>query len=304
MKIKKFIGILLDLLCAIVCLYAALFWVSSLTWMTILFVITGLILFYLINGLRLDILDRRRGPVPPTEQSGNGGSIASPTYDPLQVRKLMQDLVKVRPVVRQREAEYLNSSDETRIRTEDWFDDVDAPTRLAAAKALGQLPLVGADKVAALTYLKGRLIHIDWSESVRLAAKTSIEALGTPTFGEFIVALRHDLPDVRKAAVHGLGQTPNPTVVGALIEMLKDNDDEVRAAAAAELGQLHDVHVLQPLIKALRDPSSTVRSFSAEALENLGDARAIRPLKAALKKCTDETVRWCYRKALRKLGVN
>ncbi len=91
--------------------------------------------------------------------------------------------------------------------------------------------------------------------------------------------------EVRRAAVHSLGNLQDTTAVLALMRALRqDSDPEVRQAAAWALGEIEDPRAIAALGEALRqDDVAEVRMTAAHALGEIDDPRGVEPLGAAIK---------------------
>lgn len=99
-----------------------------------------------------------------------------------------------------------------------------------------------------------------------------------------VTALADPDVEVRRAAVHSLGQLGDTTVVAALTQALANDADEgVRRAAAWALGQLEQASAVPALSAALRhDHDLEVRRNCAWALGQIEDASAVDALGAVL----------------------
>ena len=98
--------------------------------------------------------------------------------------------------------------------------------------------------------------------------------------------------EVRRSAVHSLGQAQDPRSVAALSKALReDKDAQVRRSAAWALGNIEDRRGVPALAHALRqDDDVEVRRQAAWALGNIEDASAVEALADAMKD-TDREVR-------------
>ncbi len=106
---------------------------------------------------------------------------------------------------------------------------------------------------------------------------------------------------VRRRMLDEMVATGDPAVVEPLAEALKDEAPEVRVAAVRGLGALMDERGLSPLLSALKDRVVEVRATAVASLRQLGDARAIDALVNALED-PDHNVRWRAAGALSALG--
>lgn len=151
------------------------------------------------------------------------------------------------------------------------LDDVRAPVRAAAVRALGR-----TRESAALAPLATALG--DARPEVREAAS---EALGASRDGKavpvLIGALADEAPVVRSAATRALAQIGAPAVVPVMAALL-GTDADARCQAAGTLGELvaglEDASLraraVEALRGALRDPRERVRQAAARALAKWG----------------------------------
>jgi hypothetical protein len=91
-----------------------------------------------------------------------------------------------------------------------------------------------------------------------------------------------DDPDVRVAAMSGLGSLRDPRAVEPLLAALGSPHEAIRVTAARALGKIGDARAAAPLVAALKAREVAVRAAAAAALGRLADARAVAPLIAAL----------------------
>jgi hypothetical protein len=122
--------------------------------------------------------------------------------------------------------------------------------RVAATTRLGELAQPGASAA-----LVERLRTDDWP-LVRSAAARSLAGVGPSADADeaLVVALRDESPDVRSAALRGLGQRGARSTVPAIAERFRDARElpTVRAAAARALADLCDSSQLDELTRAAR----------------------------------------------------
>ncbi len=97
-------------------------------------------------------------------------------------------------------------------------------------------------------------------------------------------ALRDSDAEVRKQAVHSLGQLRAASATAALANALADAEPEVRAQAAFALGDLRATSAAEALRKALTtDANAEVRQQAAFALGQIRDEGAVQALGAAVR---------------------
>ncbi len=164
----------------------------------------------------------------------------------------------------------------------------------------------------------------------RLRAVEVLDTIGDERAIEpFIIALKDEDRDVRKAAAWGLAKTGTP-VVEPLVALLKDDYKWARAAAAKTLDELGwqptqdgesvdywiakddwdavveiGIPAVQPLVAILECKDREVRRAAAEALGRIGDERAVEPLVAILNNPGEkEDVRETAIEALKNMGVS
>lgn len=120
----------------------------------------------------------------------------------------------------------------------------------------------------------------EYSEVRVFSAKKLVNFKDPAIVPVFITALSDMQKDVRVAAVHGLGELGNETVVvEPLINALQDDEEiEVQEAAAKALGRLASAKSIEALISVLGSPESKLTAASVEALGQIGDNRAVEPL--------------------------
>lgn len=118
-----------------------------------------------------------------------------------------------------------------------------------------------------------------------------------------IEALKHELGQVREAAVEALGWIGDTRAFEALLPLLNDEREQLREVSVEALGRLNDPRAVMPIIAALKDSSEWVRRAAAEALGELGDRRALNPLSEAMQD-EDEMVQDAAFEALKKFSTD
>ena len=94
-------------------------------------------------------------------------------------------------------------------------------------------------------------------------------------------AARADRPDIRMAAIRGLGMLAHPASIPNLKEALSDPDWEVRAAACEAVARMGANEGVNDLVERLGDVVWWVRFQAAEALTRLGPSGLTALLKAS-----------------------
>lgn len=182
------------------------------------------------------------------------------------------------------------------------------------------------DAAALITQLRDP----DWTVSQN-AAKLLVQ-LGEPAVLPLVGELHYHESEVRRRAVHALGQIGNHAAVEPLIRLLdededklvlwcvalalgkfadssavpslrsalEDEDSNVGTAAASALARIGRPAVV-PLINALSHPEYRVRRSAAAALSTIADERSIDPLIVALDDM-DEWVRYSAAEGLGAIG--
>jgi HEAT repeat protein len=115
-----------------------------------------------------------------------------------------------------------------------------------------------------------------------------VAALGGPSALDRLQALLSaDDPDVRRAALHGLGRVGGARAAELVALALADEDDEVQTVAAHVLGRIRDADGGAPgldhLVVALNSELWQVRMAAARALGRSGSLRAVEPLRETLR---------------------
>lgn len=91
-----------------------------------------------------------------------------------------------------------------------------------------------------------------------------------------------DLPELRMAAVTGLGRIGDGDAIKPVVECLDDPDSRVRVRAARSCGRIGDPRAVGALADRLDDPSIEVRRAVANALGQIGTEQAIAALRGLL----------------------
>ncbi len=91
------------------------------------------------------------------------------------------------------------------------------------------------------------------------------------TYGKapFLIAIKHENPNVRAVAAHFLGLLKDPSVQDVLIEASKDPDPYVRMWTAFSLGQIGDTKALPALRSLAKDSKRIVQSEAEEAINKI-----------------------------------
>jgi HEAT repeat protein/uncharacterized membrane protein YraQ (UPF0718 family) len=146
----------------------------------------------------------------------------------------------------------------------------------------------------------------DADVQIRIQAAQGLAAFGVKGASLLLKALNDPDMNVRKAAVHSLGEIKDPKTVKALLPLLnsdlkeevlqvlisigsedslpvilslvKDKNARLRSSAAAALGEIGNKKATQPLIALLMDKDVDVRLAAAEALGKLQDTAASKQL--------------------------
>ena len=159
---------------------------------------------------------------------------------------------------------------------------VDAPTRLAAARALTSL---GPTRGASLTLFA----LDDPDDEVRLeAARAAIRLHAVGATEKVVPWLNASDPRLRREACEVARSLPSSRAVTPLARTLGDPDAAVREAAAEALGNQSQREAIPPLLGRLDDPTPTVRVAIVNALARLGDARAAVPLAGKVEDSSPE----------------
>ena len=171
----------------------------------------------------------------------------------------------------------------------------------AGMKALASL---GAPAVEVLT---GRLTAPDADYRTRSLAATALGRIRPEGLDPLLEAIRSENPQIRQAAVGGLGETSSesPRVVRAVVQLLNDRSAKVREAAARELARLRPVTpaTVRALVAAADDASPGVRRATVRTLDKLGprNRAMVAKLVTAIRD-DDAEVRTAAAEALKDLG--
>lgn len=94
---------------------------------------------------------------------------------------------------------------------------------------------------------------------------------------------------VRYGVLGAIGAMTVPELPGLLLPLLVDADPQVRAAAVSGLGKPGCTDAVAPLLACLNDTAWPVRLVAASALASVGDAGAIPGLQQALERAAPGT---------------
>jgi HEAT repeat protein len=144
--------------------------------------------------------------------------------------------------------------------------DPEHAVRAAAAEALGACGGAGrTDELAAIAFDPGT------PPMVAAAALRALAALGPVPRDAIVRALRHQDPEVVKAAVLGAGRVPGPEGARLLRDAAASALWEVRRAAAEAMRDRRDPSLLPDAERlAAQDPDPLVARAFAEAARVLG----------------------------------
>jgi HEAT repeat protein len=149
--------------------------------------------------------------------------------------------------------------------------DEDRTVRYQAVSALGKFQNPNGEMIyALLNALK------DADDSVKSHASNALNKLRNlsdngEAIDAFLTALRDENKDMRREAVHALGnQNPSSEVVNVLLTALRDENKDVRREAVHALGnQNPSSEVVNVLLTVLRDENKDVRRAAVYALSRL-----------------------------------
>lgn len=143
--------------------------------------------------------------------------------------------------------------------------------RAGCADALGAM---GIEAVPAIGALEAQFA--DWSEQAREHAALALGQIGAPAESVLVKALTHEQPQVRVAALNGLGQfsVQSPEGIAALQKFTTEGEATSRRLALLALaGSAVDKSSLdQPILKALTDAEPAVRETAVITLKRLGSS--------------------------------
>jgi len=109
---------------------------------------------------------------------------------------------------------------------------------------------------------------------------------------------------VRIGEASALAKATDPRMVPVLAEMVAGHPDpQVRRAALGGLGNFQDDRTLAAAAAALTDPAAAVRLHAAHLLADRGAERHLAPLRAALASEPRPEVREALNEAIRVLGT-
>jgi HEAT repeat protein len=176
----------------------------------------------------------------------------------------------------------------------EWGEAQDA-VRLAA-QAIGGDPELARTAIRALEKLGGRSaeaveqalseISEEGSHGVLLATVTAGIG-GKAALDRLQRLMSSDHPEVRRAAVAGLGRLGGMRAKGLLVIALADEDADVQIVAAQALGGLRDEQTgaayVDDLMLALGSELAHVRTAVARALGHTGSPLAVEPLRELLR---------------------
>ena len=107
---------------------------------------------------------------------------------------------------------------------------------------------------------------------------------------------------VRQAAVHSLGQIGSLSTVDSLLAMLNDVNPFVREETVNVLGKLVTIKAVEPIIKLLEDENVHVQLAVINTLGIIEDSRAIQPLLLKLKSPATKEMKIALIDALGNIG--
>ncbi|MFN8442747.1 MAG: MFS transporter [Caldilineaceae bacterium] len=124
------------------------------------------------------------------------------------------------------------------------------------------------------------------------------------TSDELLEALSDPRFNVRFEAIITIARMPSdPSLVNALVAILKDDTPALSAIAAWALGRMGDRHALEPLRQGLNARYRSIQAHCARSLANLGDKDAAPILLERLAGEPDEGLQLAFVSALGKLTV-
>lgn len=171
-------------------------------------------------------------------------------------------------------------------------------TRVAAARAL---QVIGPQASASAPVL-GRLLRTDTSQPVRFEAALALAAIGPPGLGDLTNAAFSGDPNVRYAAINGLGATgpQSKAAVGVVVAALQDPDPGVRLAAINGIAKF-GTNAFSYLTEALSSDKPATRREAAQAMTHLHVER--QQQIALLWPMLSDADATCRAQAVRTLGA-
>jgi hypothetical protein len=119
-------------------------------------------------------------------------------------------------------------------------------------------------------------------ESVRAGTVKALAAGGAASVQQLTGLLKHRAPDVRAAAVDGLGQIGGGQAIAALQQARNDNDPYVRLRVTVALARAGDQDALAAANTALSSPVADIRVTAAEAFADHPTEASQAALRSAL----------------------
>ncbi|TET34622.1 MAG: HEAT repeat domain-containing protein [Planctomycetota bacterium] len=122
------------------------------------------------------------------------------------------------------------------------------------------------------------------------------------------IAQSNEYSQLRINALHSLNiigmEINNPTIVGAMINMLSDSGDDinVRRWAALSLGSIGDKKAIPELVNALKDPNAVIRHDCVSALGEIGEQSTLNILKNVCKNDANPNVRSAASRAIKRIA--
>lgn len=149
------------------------------------------------------------------------------------------------------------------------------------------LPVVRRLVSASPDEAMARLDSIQTSPAARVLLADAVAATGDyRAVAPLQRAVAADRPEIRMAAVRGLGLLAHPASIPSLTKALSDADWEVRAAACEAVGRTGFGEGIADLVQRLEDAVWWVRFQAAEALTRLGPG-GLEALRAASSQPND-----------------
>jgi len=171
--------------------------------------------------------------------------------------------------------------------------------RVAAARALG---VVGTNATAAVPDLVIALADVD----VRWAAAQALADIGGPAVPALAIATTNKNPNIRHAAVYGLGQagTNAAPATRALLDCVLDFNQSIQSSAAYSLSQIGRPG-LAVVLEAFSSDSAERRKAATKALKVM-NAPPRQIVSAVLEFTTNSSpqLRQNSLKALQSMGLN